>query len=137
MGVSGYNTVAKEAVLAFFRENPDRQFTCEQIFFGINEKESEGLCGKSTVYRLIGKLCKDGVIKKFYGENESTARYQYASSDMGCEHHLHMKCTKCGTVYHLECEKSSFLMEHVSKEHGFKINSRSSLLYGECKSCNN
>lgn len=128
-----YNTAAREAIVAFFCSNPDRQFTADAVFDAI----SVLLCkapGKSTVYRLLSKLCEEGLLRRFRDGDESVIRYQLIRGD-GCEHHLHMKCTECGVVYHLECERSHDLLGHLLDEHGFRINSGISMLYGECEKC--
>lgn len=129
-----YNTAAREAIVAFFSENPDRQYTTEQVFENITNAECPKAPGKSTVYRLISKLWQEGYLRRFRDGNDSNYLYQYACGG-GCEEHLHMKCTVCGKVYHLECEKSEDLMGHVLCEHGFKINGGISMLYGQCSDC--
>lgn len=128
-----YNTAAREAVIAFFCSNADRQFTADEVYVGISSILSK-IPGKSTVYRLLSKLNEDGFLRRYRDGSDSVTRYQLIR-DGGCESHLHMKCTKCGRVYHLECEGSEMLLGHVLNEHGFRINSGISMLYGECEKC--
>ena len=135
MALVRYNTAAREAIIGFFRTNPDRQFTTEQVFENIVELSGGKTPGKSTVYRLISRLYEEGALRRFRDGSDSNYLYQCARGDGGCEHHFHMKCTECGRVYHLECEKSDDLLCHVLFEHGFKINSGISMLYGECENC--
>lgn len=128
-----YNTAAREAIIAFFCSNPDRQFTADSVFEQISAILSKAP-GKSTVYRLLSKLSEEGVLRRCRDGADPVILYQLIR-DGECEKHLHMKCTECGRVYHLECERSENLLGHVLDEHGFRINSGISMLYGECKKC--
>ncbi len=57
-GKNIYRTSQREILLDFLRSHPDEEFSTEEI--------TNALCGnaigKSTVYRLISKLCDDGDI---------------------------------------------------------------------------
>lgn len=128
-----YNTAAREAILAFFASNPDRQFTADGVFDEISPLLSKAP-GKSTVYRLLSNLTSDGVLRKYRDGTDSFTLYQLVRKG-GCEHHLHMKCTSCGMIYHLECDRSHEMLSHVLDHHGFKIDSGISMLYGQCESC--
>ncbi len=128
-----YNTAAREAISAFFASNPDRQFTADQIF----EETCRILSkkpGKSTVYRLLSRLCEEKFLRKCRDTSNSLILYQMAR-ERSCEEHLHLKCTSCGKVYHLDCGEGCSLVGHLLQEHGFRINSDISMLYGECGIC--
>ncbi|MBQ8207617.1 MAG: transcriptional repressor [Clostridia bacterium] len=128
-----YNTAAREAIIAFFCANPDRQFTADMVFDELSRLLNK-TPGKSTVYRLLSILSEERVLRKYRDGADSGMLYQLVRGG-GCEHHLHMKCTECGRVYHLECERSNDLLGHLLDEHGFRINSSISMLYGECEKC--
>lgn len=128
-----YNTAAREAIVAFFCSNPDRQFTAEAVFDEISVLLSKAP-GKSTVYRLLSRLNEEGLLRRYRDGDDAVIRYQLIRGG-GCDHHLHMKCTECGRIYHLECERSHDLLGHLLEEHGFRINSGISMLYGECEKC--
>lgn len=134
MGQSIYNTAAREALVSFLASNPDRQFTTDQIFESLIEISGNKNPGKSTIYRLLSKLCHEGVVQRSRDDGANYL-YRYIEEDRNCEGHLHMKCLECGRVYHLECEIGDELMRHVGSEHGFEINSGLSMLYGECGDC--
>lgn len=135
MAQKGYNTAAREAVIGFFRSNPDRQFAAEEVFDALSSAAEDKKPGKSTVYRLVSRLCEEGKLRRYRDGHGSNSLFQYVRSEGGCEKHFHLKCTDCGRVYHLECEKSEELLCHVLSEHGFKINSGLSMLYGRCEKC--
>ncbi len=128
-----YNTAAREAIVAFFTSNPDRLFTADGVFDKISSLLSKAP-GKSTVYRLLSNLTSDGVLRKYRDGTDSFTLYQLVGKG-DCEHHLHMKCTSCGIIYHLECDRSHEMLAHVLDIHGFKIDSGSSMLCGQCENC--
>lgn len=130
-----YHTCAKDAVEELFRQNPDRQFSTEQVISMLkNMLPEDKMPGKSTVYRIVARLCGDGALVRFRG-GDGGGLYQYMGEDCDCGNHFHLKCSVCGRVYHLECERSETLLEHVLRDHGFRIDSGKSILYGECSAC--
>lgn len=135
MGRTQYNTCAKAMLHELFRNSPDRQFSIEQVIDELKELVSDGkMPGKSTVYRIVGRLYEDGVISRF-NDSEIGIVYQYMGEECDCDSHFHLKCTECGKVYHLECGHSEELLCHVLENHHFRIDSGKSLLYGECSEC--
>ncbi len=132
-----YNTAAREAIIEFFSENPDRQFTADEVFEGLTAKCAPKAPGKSTVYRLLSQLLEEGMLRRFRDGADSNYLYQHSSKNQKCDFHFHMKCTECGKIYHLECEKSDDLLYHVLSEHGFAVNCSKSMLYGQCQKCKN
>ncbi|MEE0969301.1 MAG: transcriptional repressor [Clostridia bacterium] len=135
MSQGKYNTAGREAILEFFRSNPDRQFSADQVFAELSEMCGEKVPGKSTVYRLLSKLSEEGTILPYRDGGSANCLYQFASKEGGCGSHFHMKCTNCGKIYHLRCRRSEELLCHVLSEHGFKVNLGKSMLYGVCDSC--
>ena len=127
-----YKTAGREALLTFFRRNPDRQFTVEELYREVNEEASTG---KSSLYRHLGELCRVDVLRKFHGDDGRGTLYQYIGADCDCKDHFHQKCTVCGRVSHLDCFASSDFAEHILREHGFMINCGISVLYGVCAAC--
>ena len=58
-----YKTSQREILLGFFRAHPDEEFSTEDVTCAL---AGEAI-GKSTVYRLISKLCEDGDILRSRG----------------------------------------------------------------------
>lgn len=128
-----YNTAAKEAIIAFFSSNPDRQFSADCIFRELSALMSK-TPGKSTVYRLLSRLSDEGFLQKYRDGNAGSVLFSLVRRG-DCSSHLHMKCTICGRVFHLECPQTCELLSHLQENHGFHINSDISLLYGQCSDC--
>ena len=127
-----YKTAGREALISFFRRNPDRQFTIDELYAEVNEEASTG---KSSLYRHLGELCRGEVLRKFHGSEGRGTLYQYIGVECDCKDHFHQKCTICGRVSHLDCFASADFAEHILKEHGFLINCGRSVLYGVCAAC--
>ena len=127
-----YKTSNKETVSGFFLKNRERQFSADDA---LSELASMGVSiPKSSFYRIIGNLTKKGVLKRFESGSTGAFAYQYANFDPECENHFHLKCSKCGLLIHLECEKLSEVKEHIYKDHGFLIGG-DGIINGVCEKC--
>ena len=126
-----YKTSQREILLSFLRSHPDTEFSTEQI--------TDAICGeaigKSTVYRLISKLCDDGDILRTRGENGKKSLYRYIDKEHACDEHFHLKCRDCGKIIHLECELMEEIGRHIAGEHGFRLDPRSTVINGICAEC--
>lgn len=129
-----YHTAGRESILHYLADRPDRRLTVEELTAAL---EAEGVTvGKSTVYRLVGKLCAEGKLKRVRDEARGCCVYTYAEDTHGCDgRHFHLKCLGCGRLFHLECRHSEALCEHIEGAHRFRIDSSLTLLYGQCESC--
>ena len=123
---TSYQTQQKTALLDFLKENADRQFTIEEIISAMGESAPP----KSTAYRLVKKLCDDGLVCRFTREGTTGAVYQLSGRSC-CAEHLHIKCVDCGLLIHLD----SSAQETLARTTGFVIDDVRSMLYGRCAAC--
>lgn len=128
-----YNTRQKKIIEKFLKKNITTQFTCEEI----SEKlKNEGTpVSKTTVYRYVENLTKDGKVRKITGGGCKSAHYQFIDEEMNCHSHIHLKCLKCGEFIHLGCEFMSGVSEHIYEHHRFRVDNSKSVLYGLCEKC--
>lgn len=124
-----YHTQQRKILIEFLQKNRDKAFTIDEI---INFIGNSGI-SRSTAYRLITKLCDDGIVKRKAGTCGRSLYYQYENAD-NCEGHLHMKCTECGKVYHLDTCITSLLQNDIKSSANFEIDSHTVLL-GKCNTC--
>ncbi|MBO5006994.1 MAG: transcriptional repressor [Clostridia bacterium] len=127
-----YKTSQREILLGFLRSHPDEDFSTEQITEALSGRE----IGKSTVYRLISKLCDDGQILRTSAGGKKVL-YRYIDKTHACDSHFHLKCRDCGKILHLDCELMEKFCEHIAGEHGFKLDPRSTVINGICAECEN
>ncbi len=128
-----YNTAGRRRLVAFMESHADRPYTVEEIYTALTADGSE--VGKSSLYRLAERFCNEGILRKFRENEQSAATFQYVGNDADCGSHLHLKCEVCGRLIHLECTMSRDLLAHILKEHGFRIDSKKSVLLGKCEMC--
>lgn len=129
-----YHTAGRESILHYLADHPQLRLTVEELTAAL---EHEGVTvGKSTVYRLVGKLYAEGKLTRLRESARGCFVYTYAEDTHGCDgRHFHLKCLDCGRLFHLECRHSEALCEHIEDTHHFHIDSGRTLLYGQCESC--
>lgn len=127
-----YQTRGRRELMEFLSQNPDRQFTTDELCRAVR---GEGEAAKSSVYRLLSKLCEEGAVRKFRHGEEKRSVYQFVGTSCDCGSHFHQKCTLCGRICHLDCHGSEEFASHLLKEHGFAVDCGQSILYGVCADC--
>ena len=113
-----YMTSHKKRILDFLIEHKDHHYTIDEIIHALSVGDKKP--GKSTVYRQISALLEDGVIRRFEAAGADSFVYQYAVG-VGCEHHFHLKCSRCGNLLHMECDQLREVRRHILEDHGFLI----------------
>lgn len=126
---SDYKTKQKTALLDLFMENGSHHITAAEIVEKLSENGTK--IGTATVYRHLDKLVSDGFLKKYI--TDGGACYQYGSDCHG--NHFHLKCTKCGTLFHVDCDFLESLAPHILEHHKFKVDNTRTVMYGTCEKC--
>jgi Fur family ferric uptake transcriptional regulator len=124
----GYNTGKRGQILAFLAANTDSAFTLEEICKSILPDGK----GKSTVYRLVSELVKEGRVRRLSDGRTRHCSYQFTGDDE-CREHFHLLCRDCGRMLHLDSAIShsvldSILMAGFSPEPG-------AVIRGRCSGC--
>lgn len=129
--MKGYNTDQRRRLLAFFERHRDEQLSAEQIS-GMMGSEGEEI-SLSAIYRNIDRLEQDGLLRRDVSGDGRKAVFQYMGGS--CADHLHLQCTGCGHVIHLNDEATAAMRRAVSSCGDFSIDERRTVLYGRCKNC--
>lgn len=129
----GYTTQSRTRILDYLKNQSGRTVDVNEIRRAMAEEGNE--VNITTIYRYLDKLTSDGTVMKYVAENGTRAVYQYVGERRHCEDHLHLQCTKCGCIIHLDCRFMDEIAEHVLREHGFSIQCRNSIIYGLCEKC--
>ena len=132
--MSGYNTEQKKLLLEFLEHNSDNSYTIDEIVEGINASAGECALGRSTVYRLMTRLVEEKRVQRFAGEGSRRFLYRVIADDH-CRNHLHLKCLRCGRIFHLDSATSDALLEQVRRVKDFSVSEEDTLLFGRCAEC--
>ena len=122
-----YNTKQKDIILEEISKL-ENGFTIKELYNKLNKK-----VGLTTIYRIINKLEEDGCVTKISNDNEAVYNY---TGKCKVGHHFYLKCLKCGTLYHVDCEYADRLSKHILEDHNFITSNEHIIINGECTKCN-
>ncbi|MCH5197492.1 MAG: transcriptional repressor [Oscillospiraceae bacterium] len=125
-----YKTRQKEVLLEYLTQTRDTPQSIEEIALALKNRGED--LGKSTIYRLIKKLSDDGSVK-YFSEGKRFLYQLFGGEE--CHHHLHLKCTSCGKLMHMDHEQSEKIIENIYGENGFSVNESDTTLFGKCGEC--
>lgn len=132
---AAYKTRQQELLLSYLKETKGRHFTAEDVHRHFEERNLS--LGVATIYRQLEKLVSEGQVQKYFIDEHSASCFEYTgeSSEDRTEAHFHLKCEKCGELFHVECDELSEITDHLKNEHGFNLNPFRTVLYGICDKC--
>ena len=126
-----YHTAQKARLFSFLQQHADTAFTAEELCDALADT---GEVGKSTVYRLLPQLIAEGQVKRFSGCGRRRVLYQ-AVGCAHCDAHLHLKCTACGRIIHLDESASDAVLHRVLQSSAFAVDEKQTVLFGKCAAC--
>ncbi len=121
-----YDTKQKDIIINCIKNH--EEFTINEIY-----EELKGKVGLTTIYRKVDSLVEENKIKKYIGKDNITY-YQYLC-ECDKDNHFYLKCDKCGTLEHIDCDCINELSDHINKNHEFEINKQNIVINGVCKNC--
>ena len=125
-----YSTERSNSVLTFLSSNPDVMFSAKQIEEALSDKE----ISKSAIYRNLAELEVEEKIRRCTKPGSRETFYQFYDLQT-CRNHIHLSCTKCGKIFHMEEDSAKKLAAALAQFEGFEINKAESTLKGLCKEC--
>ncbi len=131
--MASYNTRQREAIRDYLVSLKGEHVTVDQVTAHLSNTGYP--VGRTTIYRYLDKLTRDGKAKKFSVAGLPCACFQLIEEPMECEDRFHLKCENCGELLHLECEVLRDIKEHVFNDHAFAINALKTVFYGTCQKC--
>ena len=107
----------------------DRPLTLAAI---AEAKELKNRCDKATVFRLLVRLEKNGILRRL-GLHDRSAYY---TMNLPGEHSDYLICTECGTIEKLDiaCPVEELEVQ-ISKESGFRKLYHELEFFGVCPKC--
>jgi Fe2+ or Zn2+ uptake regulation protein len=84
---------------------------------------------KTTVYRNLRQLAKDGVIREV-SLPDGLERYDERAS-----RHYHFKCRNCGKIFDVDMAYIAEIDDTVQTEYGFQVDEHELVFKGLCDKC--
>ncbi len=128
-----YKTKARNSIIKYLKENSDTKFTARDIFNVLNSEGKE--LDRSTVYRNLERLCKDGRLVKYKETGSNATCYQYSEEHGSCHEHMHAQCSECGKIFHLDNKYFKTPANKLKNEYGIEIDFGKTVIICKCKDC--
>lgn len=125
-----YQTRQRRAVLEFLSRHGERQFTVDELLTAMGDDAP----GRSTAYRLLERLAEEGAVRRFLPEGSHTAAFQ-ATTTGRCDAHLHLKCTGCGRLIHLDDALTDAVQAQLLRCADFAVDDSRTTIFGVCAAC--
>ena len=132
--MSTYRTRQRKTIMDFLMRHADRAFSIDEAAHIMREEAPGAAPGRSTVYRIMAELAEEGAVRRFLEPGDRQATYQYIG-DPTCEGHLHMRCARCGSLFHLSDELTTRVRAEIWNADQFSIDNRETVLIGTCADC--
>ena len=130
---SRYNTKQRERILTYLESRRGDHLTAEEI---VDHFRACGeTVGKSTVYRYLDLLAAEGRVRRYKLDTGDSACYQLQDGHADCHEHLHLKCSDCGELFHIDAPSLEAVEREVAEAAGFAIDQTKTVLYGRCGQC--
>lgn len=125
-----YSTEQRNILLTYLQTNPDTVFSAKQIAESLADKN----ISRSAVYRNLAQLESEQKIKRVVKNGSRETYYQFYDTT-ACRNHIHLSCTKCGKIFHMEGNDADRLSQMLNGNEGFELNKSETVIYGLCKEC--
>ena len=128
-----YKTKPRHLIIEYLKTNADTRFTARDILNAINDAECN--LNRSTVYRNLERLCKEGVLVKYKETDIQATCYQYSEKHGSCHSHMHAQCSDCCKIFHLDNDILDDAARKMQSEYGIDIDYGKTVLIGVCREC--
>lgn len=121
------NTLQKQLIIDCLK-NTKSHPSVNQLYYMVSKMDNS--IGKSTVYRNINYMVKDGTVKTILTDN-GIMRY-----DGDISNHDHFVCNRCGKIIDIDA-KFNIINIPLEKQYNFKICNKKVVYEGLCGDCLN
>lgn len=127
-----YKTNQRTQLYDFLKKNPHTYFTARQIADALSSSGAD--ISISAIYRNLSALSEEGKIRKSVQKNSRETCYRYVDSE-ACRDEIHITCSECGKIFHMDHKLSALLQDHLSNSQGFELDKSKTVIYGICNEC--
>ena len=132
--MTGYQTQQRNLLISFFESHPDEAFTIDEITQQMRDEQGDAVPSRSTVYRTVADLEKEGSLKRSYLPEQRRSAYQYHDAH-ACASHLHIRCEKCNALMHLDANVSETIARLLKSDANVSLDVGNTVLLGCCEKC--
>ena len=125
-----YMTEQRKALLAYLSEHADEPLTAAEVAEALEAQH----ISRSAVYRNIASLEQEGALRRLQKCGCREAVYRYSAAP-ACRGHIHLSCTRCGRVLHLDAGVTDRFIRSVESTEGFTVDCSETVLFGLCDHC--
>ena len=129
-----YYTEQRRALVKILEGEPDRQFSARELTEICVVENPDMKINESTVYRTLSRLVESGKAERSASPDGRFLVYRYTGK-CSCAEHIHIKCTRCGQVCHLEDEEAEKSIFEMVKKCHFNIDEKRPTIVGVCDKC--
>lgn len=129
-----YYTEKRIKILDYLKQHSNEDICVKDIAEHLR-KDNNTSVNVTTIYRYLDKLEGEGKVLRHMDENGTKSSFQYINPEDKCCSHLHMKCSSCGRIWHLDCSFMETFQKHIYEHHHFALECKTSMLYGLCEKC--
>ncbi|WP_375424915.1 Fur family transcriptional regulator [uncultured Friedmanniella sp.] len=91
---------------------------------------------RATVYRALATLGELGLVAHIHLGGSSTVYHLTVPGlPAAADHHVHLQCTRCGTVLDAPAEVMTALQSRLEQDQGFRLDPGHTALLGTCRAC--
>ncbi len=128
-----YKTKQKKAVMEFIKKG--HAYTIEEIIDGLDSNcHPSERPAKSSIYRIVSGLVEEGYLKRQV--KQGSRQFAYQLSELECQgSHLHLKCTECGRLIHMDDAVSANILDEVLNNQDFAVDEEQTFILGKCSKC--
>ncbi len=128
-----YKTKPRNAIIGYLRAHADTRFTARDIYSAMHSEGEEA--DRSTIYRNLERLCKEGLLVKYKETDVNATCYQYTEGHGSCLEHMHAQCAVCGRIFHLDNSLFDEAAQRMQKEYGVLLDYGRSVIICRCREC--
>ena len=130
-----YKTKQKEDIIEYLQNNEGSHITVNDIYEHFKSQNCS--VGQTTIYRNLEKLVDTGLVNKYIVDINTPACFEYVNpkSHGNGDMCFHLRCEKCGLLFHTHCDELKSVVEHIKEEHNFVLDPKRTVFYGICEKC--
>ena len=132
--VSAYQTQQRKLLHDFLKRHANQKFSVNALREALLREKPGACMDRSTVYRNVDRLMREGLLRKSFAAGSREALFQYIACGQHCNR-VHLRCEKCGRIFHPENPAVTELISRGLRQESFRMNPQATIIVGLCRDC--